>query len=118
MCTRYQALIIYMCIALLSVQWSGLHLHVDMDAHDSSSHISKLHGFDADKHDHESDVDVQLFDLSSSWYKLIQYFILATLILYAASLFSRVNLPPPSKHYCYNKYHFFRPILRAPPLSH
>jgi hypothetical protein len=116
--TSCQSLIIYMCVALLSVQWSGLHLHVDLDAHDSTPHISNLHGFDTDKHDHEADVDVQLFDLSSSWYKLIQFFILATLVLFVASIFTRANLPPPSKHYCYHRYHFLRPILRAPPLSH
>ena len=115
--TKHLTLIIYICIALLTMQWSGLHLHVDMDAKDSSPHISKFHGLATDGHDHEADAEVQLFELSASWYKLIQFFVLTTLVLFAANIFTRMNLPPPFRHYLYQRHHFWRPVLRAPPLS-
>jgi hypothetical protein len=109
-------LVIYMCITLLFTQWSGLHIHIDMDSLDSSSHISKLHGFDVDEHDHGSEVDVELQELSSSVYKLIHLFVLVVFIIVAANLFAWSIIPPPSKLPFYRRLDYWRPILRAPPI--
>ena len=111
-------LITYMSIALLFVQLSGLHLHVGVDSLDSSSHISKLHGLDDDEHDHGIETEVDLFEVNSSTYKLVHLFLLAVFIIVAVNLATRLYIPPPSNRTLYRRLDFWRPILRAPPISH
>lgn len=100
------------------MQLSGLHLHVDVGSPDSSSHISKLHGLDDDGHDHGTETEVDLFEVSSSAYKLVHLFLLTTFIIVAVNLATRLNIPPPSYQSLYRRLNYWRPILRAPPISH
>jgi hypothetical protein len=114
--TKILFIVVYMCSALLFMQWSGMHMHASMDGHDSALHESHLHGFGAD--DHEADVDINLFEISTGWFKQIQFFLSLAILLIALVSFTIVIRPPPcisSPHY---QQSYLRPILRAPPISH
>jgi hypothetical protein len=100
------------------MQWSGAHLHVDIGSQDSSLHIFKLHGLDLDSHEHDTEFDVELFETSSSWYKLVKLFILAAITIFTANLFVQLNSRPPYKQPSYRQLDYWRPILRAPPKFH
>ena len=111
-------IVIYMCSALLFMQWSGLHLHVGMDEHANTLHVAHIHGVDLDDHghDHDADVDVSLFELSASWVKQIQYFLTLTVALIICVTVSIVVWPPPFRNPLFNKHSYWRPISRGPPV--
>ena len=64
--------IVILTIGLLSVQLSGLHMHVNPDGA-GGLHGTHVHEIDADGHGHahEDETDVSLFEFSTSWGKLL-----------------------------------------------
>lgn len=110
-------IVFYMSIALLFMQWSGLHLHIGADEHANTLHVAHVHGVDLDDHghDHEADIDVSLFELSTNWFKQIQYFLLLTVALVIGVTVSFVVWSPPFINPIYHSRSYWRPILRGPP---
>lgn len=115
--TKILGLVIYMCSALLFMQWTGTHLHVDIGSHDFAPHASQLHGLDPHDDDHGAEVDVQVFELSAGWFKLIQFFVFTVLLLLTAVIVGQAILAPKFQYSSYQRPSFWRPILRAPPIS-
>lgn len=113
-------LIIYMCLTLLFLQWSGMHYHVSEDEHASELHIGHVHALDLEDHGHEhdSDFDVSLFELTANWFKQIQNAIIFTLALILFVTSAIVIWPPPFKSTLYQRHDYWRPALRGPPALH
>lgn len=110
-----KSIIFYIIGALLFMQWSGIHLHINIDSSDAVPHLSQLHGLDQEHDEHESDIDVSLADISTSWFKLVQFFIVSALILFGLPAKSQTLRPPPLLRHFNSKHSYRRPVLRAPP---
>lgn len=109
-----------MCLALLFLQWSGMHYHVSTDEHASELHIGHLHELDLENHghDHDSDFDVSLFELTANWFKQIQNAIIFTLALILFVTSTIVVSPPSFRNTLYQRHTYWRPVLRGPPALH
>ncbi len=114
--------VIYMCLSLLFIQWSGLHFHVNMGDEVNALHTTHVHGIGShdhhNDHNHESDIDVSLFELGTNWFKQIQYAIVLTVALILAVTSVIVVWPPPFQSQFYSRFAYWRPILRGPPTLH
>ena len=110
-------LIAIMCLGLLTLQMSGLHLHVSADSQGSALHGTHLHDADLDGHghDHDADVDISPFEPGTESSKPVPFliiFVFALLAIIWASetvyplLVERLTAPCRSR---------WRPPLRAPP---
>lgn len=113
----FKAIILYVIVTLLFMQWSGIHLHVNTHTHDAPPHLSHLHSLDHQQDGHKQDVDVDLADISTSWFKLLQFFMLSAFILLCLSLSEKSLRLPPFLQRFHSKQSYWRPILRAPPAS-
>jgi hypothetical protein len=105
-------------IALLSMQLSGLHLHVNSDGA-GGLHGTHVHETDSDGHGHghEHDTDVSLFELGTSWGNLVLFlpplFIMLTFVQSGRSVW--MLIADTFQHRRHRSR--WRPPLRAPPLS-
>ncbi len=127
--------VIYLCIALLMAQASGLHMHVQHDDHSHSSatsghivdiHIaSTLHDIDTHHHEvpdgsHPAAIDISqdyLVKKTSLLNPLAMFVFFIGIFLCVPRLrcvFSRWRYNPPAVNPYYN---FLKPPLRAPPVS-
>jgi hypothetical protein len=97
------------------MQWSGIHLHVNLHSQDATPHLSQMHGLEHQHNDHQHEVDVDLADISTNWFKLLQIFIVTALILLCLSLSYKTSRLPYFSQHLHNKQSYWRPILRAPP---
>jgi hypothetical protein len=115
------------CLCLLTMQMSGLHLHVDEDGHDAGIHTVHLHQVvpevhthhgDGDVHDHSAEVDVSLLEqLGASWSKLVPLLIACLISAYLGLRLQQClrplsGLPGKVRHR-----ERWRPPLRGPPIS-
>jgi hypothetical protein len=107
-------------IALLSMQLSGLHMHVNPDGagglHGTHVHemVSAGHGHD---HDHEYDTDVSLFELGTSWGNLILFLLPLLFIFFTFVRSGRIVCRLVADTFQRRHHSRWRPPLRAPPLS-
>jgi len=106
-----------MCLSLLTMQMSGLHLHVSVDSQSGALHGTHLHDAvtDAHGHDHDGEVDVSSFEPGVAWSKLIP--ILVALIFALLSIWrtsKTVRHPLVERFRTRHRFHW-RPPLRAPP---
>ena len=110
-----QTVFLLCCCALLTLQLSGLHLHVGL-GHGASLHAEHIHGADPDGHDHSRDVDVALVELGAVWAKLVPL---------TSSLLPSTLLPTPGRWSVWRESAApasgrdtarWRPPLRAPPI--
>ena len=110
-------LIVFMCLSLLTVQMSGLHLHVNADSQSGALHGTHLHDADIDGHghDHDAEIDVSPLDNGATWSKLIPFLVSLVFVLLTIIRTSTTVWPPlverlPTRHRSR-----WRPPLRAPP---
>ncbi len=106
--------IIGLSLCLLSMQLSGLHLHVSIDSVDGTTHHPHLHQADPDDQ-HETDVDVDLTGAGITWKKysfILSLLSFALLVIYQISTQNRVSHTQRLSA-CGNWR--WRPPLRAPP---
>ncbi len=118
MCRYEKPLVVYMCLALLFLQWSGMHFHVSTEDYASELHIGHIHTLDLHDHDHDhhaSGFDVSLFELAANWLKQIQNIFTFTLVLILFVSSAIVVWSPPFKNILYQRHTYLRPVLRGPP---
>ena len=105
----------FICLSLLALQVSGMHLHTTLEGA-GELHGTHVHDADPDEHDHQSDVDIGYLEYASSWAKPVPFLFFAiTLFVFFAAAIRRAWIP------FHTLFHFgnhlrWRPPLRAPPL--
>ena len=111
------AFIVILVICLLSMQLSGLHMHVNSDGADGL-HGTHVHETDSDGHGHahEQDTDVSLFELGTSWGKLFLFLPLFLFILLTFVQSGRIVWTLVADTFQHRRRLRWRPPLRAPPL--
>ena len=115
--TSPTSFIVILGISLLSMQLSGLHMHVN-PAGAGGLHGTHVHETDADGHGHihEHDTDVSLFELATSWGKL---FLFLPSLLFILPIFvqsGRTVWTLLADTFQRRRRSRWRPPLRAPPL--
>ena len=94
-------LIAIMCLSLLTMQMSGLHLHVSVDSQSGALHGTHLHDAALGEHgrDHDAEIDVSSFEPGVAWSKLIPILvalillcIITSLYIYIVSMLKLANL--------------------------
>ena len=110
-------LIAIMCLSLLFMQLSGLHLHVSAGNHSGALHGTHLHNADFDGHgrDHDADVDISPFEPGTASSKLIPFLIALVFVLLSVVWASKMVWPPLVEHITLRGRYYWRPPLRAPP---
>jgi hypothetical protein len=106
-----------MCLCLLTMQLSGVHLHVSVAHQSSTLHDAHLHnaGIDGHDNDHDPELDVSPFEPGVSWFKLIPFIVCLVFVLLASILASRTVWPPLLERLPERHRSRWRPPLRAPP---
>ena len=109
-------LLVYVCCALLFMQFSGIHIHIDLDSSDKAS-IHQLNLYDVKDHvsDHDTDIDLDIFELNTNWSKVFQYFVVSAFLLLGVFAAGKYFWPPPLLKRKLARKYFWRPVLRAPP---
>ena len=125
--------ILYLCIALLMAQASGLHMHVQHDDHSSSAsghivdiHTASTHHDDIDTHHHRAQDDhhpaaidisqdylVKKTSLLDSLVLIVLFIGLFLFIPRLRRISSQWRYKPPNVIPCY---YLLQPPLRAPPV--
>lgn len=106
-------------VALLSMQLSGLHMHVNPQGDSGELHGSHTHGHDPDPigHDHSLDIDVPVLELGATWAKILTFLIpIVALLLSVVWVLQSIWSPPRIPQFLQRRSHW-RPPLRAPPPS-
>jgi hypothetical protein len=110
-------LIAIMCLSLLTLQMSGLHLHVSADSQSDALHGTHLHDADPEwrGHDHDAEIDVSSFEPGFTFSKLIPIlialiFALLPIIRTCTTVWPSLVERFPTRHRSR-----WRPPLRAPP---
>ena len=114
-------LIAIMCLSLLILQMSGLHLHVSADSQGGALHGTHLHEVDFNGHghglghDHDAEVDISPFETGTPSSKLILFLVILVFVLLAVIWASRMVWPPLVERLSTHRRSRWRPPLRAPP---
>jgi hypothetical protein len=103
-----------LCLCLLALQVSGLHLHTNV-TESGGVHGTHVHPADFDGNGHETDTDVSFMDASGRWIKPIPF-----LFLFIATVFTMVTYRkqvwvPIAITFHPSRHDRWRPPLRAPP---
>ena len=107
-----------LCLSLLAMQMSGLHLHVSADSQGGALHGTHLHDADTDGrhgHGHDADTDVSRFEAGTTWSKLIPFLVTLLFVLLIVTLASKTVWPPLIERLYTRRRSRWRPPLRAPP---
>jgi hypothetical protein len=111
------SLVTLACIGLLSVQLSGLHMHVGATGDPIDTHGIHLHESDPDGEDHSADSDVSVIEeFGSTWTKLLPLLFAAVIMLSSMGWIQVASRPTPQA-LAIRRVHHWRPPLRAPPIS-
>ena len=110
-------LIAIMCLSLLTLQMSGLHLHVSGDSQSGALQGTHLHDADHDGHgqDHDAEIDVSPFEQGVTWFKLIPILVALIFVLLSIRRTSTMVWPQLVEHFPTRHRSRWRPPLRAPP---
>ena len=112
-------LAIVMAASFLSVQLSGLHLHVNSDGY-GGLHGTHIHDADHDGHGrghgHEADTDVSLLKFFSGWVKLPLVLALFVCVILAVMRLDKLVWAPITHRILSRGQFRWRPPLRAPPI--
>ena len=110
-------LIAIMCLSLLTMQMSGLHLHMSVDSQSGALHGTHLHDADPDGHghDHGAEIDVSPFEQGVTWSKLIPILFALIFVLLTIRRTSTTVRPPLVERLSTRPRFRWRPPLRAPP---
>ena len=108
------------CMALLVVQFSGLHLHASSADHEMDVHAAVMPAHDADGHEHtaHSQIDVSLTDAAVLKDAKIKLPFIAALLFAALFLSVVLQRLPRAPRYLagLSRKARWRPPLRAPPV--
>jgi hypothetical protein len=106
-----------MCLSLLTMQMSGLHLHANADSQSGALHGAHFHEADIDGHghDHEVEIDVSPFETGTTWSKLIPFLVSLVFVLLTTVSTSKTVWPPSVERLPIRHRSRWRPPLRAPP---
>jgi hypothetical protein len=110
-------LIAIMCLSLLTMQMSGLHLHVSIDSQIGALHGTHLHDADPEwrGHDHDAEIDVSSFEPGFTFSKLIPILIALIFALLPVIRTSTTVWPSLVERFPTRHRSRWRPPLRAPP---
>lgn len=110
-------LIAFMCLSLLTLQLSGLHLHVSTDGQGGALHGMHLHDADPDGHghDHDADVHVSPFESAATWQNLVILLVTFVFTLLASIWANETVWPSFVERLTARCRSRWRPPLRAPP---
>jgi hypothetical protein len=110
-------LIAIMCLSLLTLQMSGLHLHVSAGSQSDALHGTHLHDAEPDGHghDHDAEIDVSPFEPGVTWSKLIPILVVLIFTLLPIIRTSTTVRPPLVERFPTRHRSHWRPPLRAPP---
>lgn len=111
------SIIVFIGIAMISLQMSGLHMHANAQDGASGLHGKHVHDLDSDGHDHSADTDVSVLDPGIVWSKLMPVLLLAILVILAVVWTRQMVWPRPARVLPLHRPPRWRPPLRAPPLS-
>ena len=114
-------LIAFMCLSLLTLQMSGLHLHMSTDGQGGALHGMHLH--DADPgghghghgHDHDADVNISPFELAATWPNPVTLLVTFLVTLLVSIWASETVWHPFADRLFARSRSRWRPPLRAPP---
>jgi hypothetical protein len=106
-------------ITLLSMQLSGMHMHVNPQGDSGELHGSHTHDHDPGPsgHDHSSDIDVSVLELGATWAKLLTFLVPIATLLLSVVWVLQSNWPPSRILQSLQRRSRWRPPLRAPPPS-
>jgi hypothetical protein len=102
--------------SMLFIQVGGLHQHVSLDDGAGGLHGSHLHHVDHGDHDHESEVDVEIFDLGVAYSKTMLFLVALFLTILVCSRAVRATIFPRTNRLFQFRHAHWRPPLRAPPI--
>ena len=110
-------LIAIMCLSLLTMQMSGLHLHVSGDSQSDALHGTHLHDAEPDGHGHahDTEIDVSSFEPGVTWSKLIPILVALIFALLPIMRTSTTVRHPLAERFPTRHRSHWRPPLRAPP---
>ncbi len=104
-----------MCLSLLSVQMSGLHLHVNIGGQGSADHGTHLHHGDHDGHEYDVDVEVSPSEPATAWSKLTPFLLTLLFALLTVVRAGKTVWLPMAERMPTRYRSRWRPPLRAPP---
>lgn len=110
------ALLILVCVSLLSLQISGLHQHAGTQAVNADTPGTHLHDINTDGHEHDSEIDISFFELGVTWSKTLPFLVALVSLLLVISRTAQLVLFPNYERLKPRKRSRWRPPLRAPPL--
>jgi hypothetical protein len=108
----------FICLCLLALQVSGMHLHATLEGANEvhgELHGTHVHPADPDGHDHENDVDISYMEYAPGWAKPLPFLLLAIPLLVFFAAGSRRTWIPVQAQFHSGNYLHWRPPLRAPP---
>lgn len=102
------------------MQLSGIHIHIDLEPTKEITRNLNLYdiGDHVSGHDHDTSIDINIFELNTSWSKVFLFFISTVALLISFYNIGRYLCPFTPSILRYDRNHFWRPILRAPPQLH
>lgn len=103
-----------LCICLLAMQVSGLHLHASVDGI-GDLHGTHIHELDAAGHGHEGDSDVSFLESVTGWVKPLPFLVLFISALFTCVVIGTHYWSATTKTFQASRYSRWRPPLRAPP---
>jgi len=106
-----------MCLSLLAMQMSGLHLHVSANSQGGALHGTHFHDADPGGHGHRHDAetDVSPFEQGPAWFKMIPSLVAMVFALLTINWTSNTVWPPRVERLSTRRRSRWRPPLRAPP---
>ncbi|MDZ4728550.1 MAG: hypothetical protein SH820_01230 [Xanthomonadales bacterium] len=104
----------FICLCLLALQISGLHLHANPQG-SGELHGSHVHDADSDGHDHRADTDIGYLEYSSGWVKPLPFLFLTFAVFFLVVNYCRRIWAPVYSNFLHRSYLRWRPPLRAPP---
>ena len=113
--SRPALLVALICLSLLTMQISGLHLHVSADSDSAALHGTHVHDAGLEGHDLDADVDVSSFEPATAWSKLLLLLSGPLFALLMVNWISRSAWPPLTERLTIRWRSRWRPPLRAPP---
>ncbi|HNP35401.1 MAG TPA: hypothetical protein PKK10_06075 [Woeseiaceae bacterium] len=110
-------IVVLAVVALLLMQFSGLHLHAGDLGDGAALHGTHVHDVGSDGHDHTADVDVSLIDFGIVWSKIMPVLMAILPVALAIVWVLHTLWPPPTTLIPLRRRSRWRPPLRAPPLT-
>lgn len=105
----------FICLCLLALQVSGMHLHTSQNGA-GELHATHVHGADPDGQNHAADVDLSYLEYATSWVKPMPVLLFAVVLFVFFSNSTQRAWGPLRKNFRPYNHLRWRPPLRAPPV--